>query len=130
MCVSVCVYVCGVVVVVVCRWSCGIVACLLLSGGLSSDVETSSGTCERFMVTPAVCPRLFESLTTLTFGAQRRNHTVSPAFDHRKKKGNKESSLSTCDQQFIMNYQEHNRSWKGSASVLASMRWLLCSARL
>ena len=28
-----------------------------------------------------------------------------------------------------MNCQEHNRSWKGSASVLASMRWLLCGEK-
>ena len=29
------------------------------------------------MDTAAVCPRLFEILTTLTFGAQRRNHIDS-----------------------------------------------------
>ena len=34
---------CIFVVVVVCRWLCGVVACLLLNGGLSSDAETSFG---------------------------------------------------------------------------------------
>ena len=38
------------------------------------------------MVTPVVCPRLFEFLTTLTVGAQRRNHTVSTAFETITKK--------------------------------------------
>ena len=33
------------------------------------------------MVTLAVCPLLFEFLTTLTFGAQRGNHSVSTAFE-------------------------------------------------
>ena len=32
---------------------------------------------ERAMVTPAVCPRLFEFLTSLTFRAVGRNHIVS-----------------------------------------------------
>ena len=78
------------------------------------------------MVTPAVCPRLFEFLTTLTFGAQRRHHIVSTAFETiAKKKRAREGSFSTYDQQFIMKCQEHNRSWEGSASVLASMRWVL-----
>ena len=36
-------------------------------------------TCQRVMVTLIACPRLFEFLTTLTFGAQRRNHIVSTA---------------------------------------------------
>ena len=40
------------------------------------------------VVTPAVCPRLFEVLTTLTLGALRNNHTVSTAFENivQKKK--------------------------------------------
>ena len=46
-----------------------------------------------------------------------------------KKKRNKEGSLSTCDEQFLMNCQEHNRSWIGSAQALASMRWLLCGEK-
>ena len=54
--------VCVVVVVVVSFAGCA-VACLLLSGGLSSDVETSLATFDRVMVTPFVCPRLFEFLT-------------------------------------------------------------------
>ena len=32
---------------------------------------------KRFVVTPAVYPRLFEILTTLTFGALRKNHIVT-----------------------------------------------------
>ena len=76
------------------------------------------------MVTPAVCPRLFEFLTTLTFGAQARHHNVSTAFETIAQKKSKEGSFSTCDQQFVMNCQEHNRSWEGSAAVLASMRWV------
>ena len=36
---------------------------------------------KRFMVTPVVRPRLFELLAALTFGALRRNHTVSAAFE-------------------------------------------------
>ena len=44
----------------------------------------------RFMVTPAVCPRLFEYHTTLKFGALRKTRIVSTAFETiaRKKKGN------------------------------------------
>ena len=55
---------------------------------------------------------------------------MSRAFEtiSKKKNRNKEDSLSTCDQKFIVNCQEHNRSWKGSASVLASMR-LLCGEK-
>ena len=41
----------------------------------------SVATLKRFIVTPAVCPRLFEFLTTLTFGALRKNHTVSRALE-------------------------------------------------
>ena len=87
---------CGVVCCCcVCRWLCGVVACLLLRGGLSSDVETSLG-----------------------------NLSEGHGSSQKKKNRNHEGSLSTCDQQFIVNCQEHNRGWKGSASVFASMRWL------
>ena len=105
-------------------------------------------TFEKVVVTPAVCPRLFEFLTTLTFGAQRRNHIAStPSVaiakkqkkshcvhsicDHRREKKNRdgEGSFSTCDQQFIMNCQEHNRSRTGNASVLSSMISLLCGEK-
>ena len=41
------------------------------------------------MVTPAVCPRLFEFLTTLTFGALRKNHIVSTTFEDIAKKNTK-----------------------------------------
>ena len=84
-------------------------------------------TFKRVTVTPAVCPRLFEILTTLTFRALGRSHIVSTAFETiAKKHGDRKGSVSTCDQQFIMNCQEHNRSWMTSVTVLASMRWLLC----
>ena len=43
----------------------------------------------RVMVSPAVCPRLFEFLTTLTLGAQRRHHIVSTAFETIAKKKSK-----------------------------------------
>ena len=48
--------------------------------------------------------------------------TIAKKSKHRDTR----SSLSMCGQQFIINYQEHNRSWKGSASVLASVSRLLC----
>ena len=71
-------------------------------------------TFKRVTVTPAgcppVCPRLLGFLTTLTFaarltfGAQRRNHRLSTAFETIAKKTHrdKEDSLSTCDQQFVV----------------------------
>ena len=40
----------------------------------------------RVIVTPVVCPRLFEILTTLTLGALRRNHIVSTALETIAKK--------------------------------------------
>ena len=42
----------------------------------------------------------------------------------KRKHRDKEGSLATCEQEFIMSCQEHNRGWKVRASVLASMRWL------
>ena len=51
----------------------------------------------------ADCPRLFEFLTTLTFGAQNRNHIVPTALETIAKK---EGSLSTCGKQCITNCQE------------------------
>ena len=89
---------------------------------------------KRVTVTPAVCPRSFEFLTTLTFGALRRNHIVPTGFEtiakkKKRKHRNTEGSLSTRDQQFIMNCLDYHRRWKGSASVLASMRWLLCGGK-
>ena len=41
---------------------------------------------ERFIVTPVVCPRLLEFLTTLTFGALHRSHLVSIASETIAKK--------------------------------------------
>ena len=62
--------------------------------------------------------------------AQRRNHIVSTAIETiAKKHRDRQGSLSTCDQQFTMNCQEHNGSWKGSASVLASISSLLCGEK-
>ena len=40
----------------------------------------------RFVLTPAVYPRVLEILTTLTFGALRKNHIMSKAFEAIKKK--------------------------------------------
>ena len=69
--------------------------------------------CEGHGYFPVVSPRLFEILTTRTFGALRRNHIVSTAFETiAKKNRSKEGSLSTCGQQCIMKRQEHNRSWE------------------
>ena len=59
----------------------------------------------RVMVTPA---RLSEFLATLAFGDLRRNNIVSTAFETIAKK--EEGSVSTCDQQCIMNCQERNHS--------------------
>ena len=55
------------------------------------DIQTNRGrhhlaTIKRVMVTPAVCPRWIEILSTLTFGAPRKNHIVSTAFETRRKK--------------------------------------------
>ena len=70
---------------------------------------------KRFVITSVVYPRVFEILTTLTFGALRKNHIVSPAFDTiKKKRRDTEASLSTCDHQCIMKFQAQNRSKKGS----------------
>ena len=56
----------------------------------------------------------FEFLTTFTFGTLRTTHTVATAFEtFAKKEKNKEGSFFTCDQQFVMNCEEQNRSWKG-----------------
>ena len=38
---------------------------------------------------------------------------VRPSQKKTKRNRNKEGSLSTCDQQYLMNCQEHNRSYKG-----------------
>ena len=86
-CVCVCVCLCPWVVWCGCCHRFG-VACLLLSGGLSSMrcllyLNNSEqtwrhhlATFKRVMVTPVVCPGLFEFLITLTFEAQRGIHFV------------------------------------------------------
>ena len=43
------------------------------------------------LVTPAIYPRVFEILTTLTFGALRKSHSVSPTFEDITKKKNKKT---------------------------------------
>ena len=87
-------------------------------------------TFQRVMVTPA---RLFGLLTTLTFGARRSNHIVSVALETIAK-NNSETRKVPCPRaitNFVMSCQEHNRSRKGSASVLASMRiFLICLVSL
>ena len=75
-CVCVCVCRCGVACLVDCR---RYVVCCTLT--FAPDVDTSFGYIQEVMVTSAVCPRLFECLTTSTFGAQSRNHIVSTAFE-------------------------------------------------
>ena len=62
----------------------------------------------RVTVTPAVCPRSFEYPTPLTFGALGRNHNCQQYLRPSQKK--RDGSLPTCDQQCIMNCQEHHRS--------------------
>ena len=108
------------------RWLCGDVACLLFVVDCRQTLRHHLATFKRVMVTPAVCPRLFGILTTLTFGAQRKNHIASKLIETISKKSDQEGSWSTCDQQLITNCQEHNRNGKGSASVVASIRWVLC----
>ena len=48
------------------------------------------------MVAPAVYPRMCEILATFTFGAQRRNHNVSTAFETIAKKINSETWKARC----------------------------------
>ena len=57
-------------------------------------------TFKRVMVTPVVCPRLLEILTTLTFGAQRGNHSVSTAFETIAKKTTTETRKVRCQRRF------------------------------
>ena len=63
----------------------------------------------RVTVTTGDCPRLFDLLTTLTFGALRKNHIVSTAFETitKKKKARRPRVVS-------MNRLEHTRSKKGT----------------
>ena len=92
---------CGVLLCVLCVY-CVCIVCVLC--GFPS---------KRFAATPAVCPRLFEFLTTLTFGALRKeSHCVTDIRGHHKK--NNETSSSTCGQQCIMKCQDHRRSKKGT----------------
>ena len=77
-----------------CCRRCGVACCCLMRCLLHLDQSHQTwrhhlATFERVMVTPAVCPRLFEFLTTLTFGALRRNHMVSTPFETVAKKKSK-----------------------------------------
>ena len=86
------------------RVCCCLVGCRCL---LYLNIHTRRGNInslpsKRVVVPPAVCPRLFEFFTVLTFGAQRRNHIESAAFETITKKRDREGSLSTSDQQFVM----------------------------
>ena len=93
---------------------------------IQSRRETSLG-----HVTPVVCPRLIEFLTTLTFRARRRNHILSKALKTiASKKKVKESSLSTCDQLLCrekkrdpmsMTLQKKKTFIKGFFSITVSM---------
>ena len=74
LCVVCCVVCCGVCFVV------GVVV------GVVVCVVWPVATIKRFIVTPAVCPPLFEFLTTLTFGALCKNHFVSTTFEAITKK--------------------------------------------
>ena len=73
------------------------------------------------MVTPVVCPRLFEFPTALTFRAPSKHHIVSRAFETIGKT-QRQGRLDV----HVRSAVYHDRSWKGSASVLASMRWRFC----
>ena len=86
---------------------------------------------ERVMATTTVYSRLFEFLTTSTIRALRRNHIVSTVFETiakntRKNTENKESSLSRCDHQFLMNQLsrtppkfEGNVAWKQKQDLMS-----------
>ena len=62
----------------------------------------------RVLVTPAVYPRVFEILTTLKFGALRKTHIASTAFEDitKKMKPHRPRVVKPC----LMKCQEHNRS--------------------
>ena len=61
----------------------------------------------------AVCPRMFDILTTLTFGAERRKSQCVNSIRGPPKKNKKTMKpRRTRGQQCIMKYQEHNRSKK------------------
>ena len=58
---------------------------------------------KRFIVTPAVCPRLFEFLTTWTFGALRKNHIVSRAHEVIENKTHKTETKKTSRPRAVSN---------------------------
>ena len=100
-------YRCSVVCGCGCGCGCCCICCCCCCGALYPS--------KRFAVTPAVCPRLFEFLTTLTFGALRENHIVSPSRTSQKEqKNNNETSSSTCAQQCIMKCQDRRSCKNGT----------------
>ena len=125
-----------------CLWcACG-VACLLLSGGLSMrcllflDSHTGRGDIIRLHSSGSwlLLPFVRACLKFSPRGHSENSVENTLCQQHlrpsqKKKHRDKEGSLSACDQQFVMNCQEHNRSCKRSTSVLASMRWLLCGEK-
>ena len=67
----------------------GLVCVVVFCGGV---VVCSVATFKSVMVIPAVCPRLFEILTSLTFRALGRSHTVSTACETIAKKTQRQAS--------------------------------------
>ena len=127
LCYVVCGRWCGVVWCVVVA---GVVAYPLLSGGLSSDVETPFGYLSEVSFTPALSPRLFEFLTTLTCGARRRSHVVSTAVEtvaKKKTQTQRKRKLGVHMRSAICH--ELVRTLPKLKGMLASMRWLLCSEK-
>ena len=61
-------------------------------------------------------------LTPFTFGAQRRPRAFGPS---QRKNRNKKARCPSAISNLSCICQEHNRNWKGNASVLASTLWLL-----
>ena len=108
-----------------------------LSGGLSSmrcllyiviqsRRETSCGYLQEGHGYSCRLPALVCNSHHVDFrSSAKKSHCVNSIRHPRKKKQRGKGSLSTCDQHFVMNCQIHNQSWKGSASALASMPWLL-----
>ena len=102
-----------VVVVVLCvvLWCCGVV------------VLWSVATFESVMLTPAACPRWFEFLTTVTFRALGRHHTVSKALETITKK---HSDKARCPHAISNLSRIVKAITEVGREVRPSMRWLLC----
>ena len=71
-------------------------------------------------------PRMLEFLTTLTFGALGRNHTVSTAFETiAKKHRDREGSSSTCDQPFVVSRELTFHDTKDASPLFSSLLFSL-----